>query len=170
MKLYIDSDGTLFYWGKDICLDEVVKPGYFNNLRVHEKVVEGIAMFKERNPNIEIYIATHVLNYPHIIKDKEEAFQKNIPFIQSNHILYIPYGTSKADYIGHIDKNYYLLDDYPKNLKSWNRAGGQTIKLVNDINSVPCNKNENYVHYDWPAWMICQYLEKIMKGEDKTNV
>lgn len=168
MKLFIDSDGTLFCWQKNVSLDEVVKPGYFRDLDIYENVVRGIKMFSERNPDVEIYIATHVLNYSHIIMDKKQAFQQNIPFIKPNHIIYIPYGISKADYIANIDKDCYLLDDYSKNLESWKDASGRIIKLVNDINSIP--NDENYIHYDWPAWMICQHLEEIIKGEEKTYV
>lgn len=168
MKLFIDSDGTLFCWRNDVSLDEIVKPGYFKNLGIYENVVNGIAEFKEKNPEIEIYIATHVLNYPHIVIDKKQSFQENIPFIKPNHIIYIPYGISKAEYIGNIDKNCYLLDDYPKNLKNWEDSGGKAIKMVNDTNSIP--DNEDYIHYDCPSWMICMNLENIIKGEKKTNV
>lgn len=167
IKLFVDSDGTLFEWKKEANLDSLVKPGYFANLYPQENVVKGIKIFKDKHPEVDVYIATCVLDYPHIIMDKKKAFKKHLPFMKQNHIIYIPYGISKADYIGDVDEACYLLDDHTPNLFDWEEHRGKSIKLKNGTNNTKNTWKKEFIHSDYPDWMVCECLENIIfeKGE-----
>lgn len=159
-RLFIDSDGTLFEWKVGASLYEVTQPGYFSNLKPMENVIEGIKMFHEKHPDIELRIATHTLCNEYALKEKRESFKKYVPFIKL--IQFIPYGTDKNDYIKVISKDDYLLDDFSQNCFKWEEAGGIAIKLRNGINSKHGTWQGNAIHSDVPAWLFCEILEKII--------
>lgn len=63
-----------------------------------------------------------------------------LPEVDAAHRIFVPCGESKAATAArrlkhsHIDKTFFLLDDYSVNLHDWKEKNGSGIKLRNGIN------------------------------------
>lgn len=173
-KLFIDSDGTLFQFPSQYTLYDLTTPHFFENLYPYENVVEGLREFHQEHPEIELYIATHVLS-DESSQEKMKCYQKHhiFDFIKKDNVLFIPYGTDKNIYVQDFLFSHnstltdcYLLDDYTPNLLKWEDAGGQGIKIYNGVNGQYGRWKGYMFHYDMPAWMISHNIEKAMNLED----
>lgn len=184
-RLFIDMDGTLAEWRnikfsaditkpEDIAeainkLNEIlILPGYYISLTPHQNVVDMANKLIEED-ELDIYIITCVMN-PDDPKgpayEKREWNKKEIPGLKDDHVIIVPNGEDKTKYIpGGMRKGDMLLDDYTKNLKDFERAGGWGIKLLNDINE----KNGSWVGcaismYKKPDVLV-DSIKTIARGE-----
>ena len=144
-RLFIDMDGTLARFHDDILdaeghvqLEKMYEPDFFKNLKPFRNVVEGIQLIIEKfSDKVEFYIISSATlgNPPGFVEQKNAWLDKFLPEIDAEHRLYPEIGTNKTKIIpGELTINDYLLDDYNKNLKEFEKACGQSIKLVNNIN------------------------------------
>lgn len=134
-KLYIDMDGTLANFYEDcLCLEKMWEEGFFRNLKPYPNIVESVKLFKEKHPEVEIFIASSVIDTKYCAKEKSEWLDKYLPEIDLNHRFFPGVGISKATVVANINKDVYLLDDYNIGLKMFEDDGGQGIKFKNNIN------------------------------------
>lgn len=137
-RLFIDMDGTLarFHDADKTFIEAMWTPGFYAELRPFENAVEGVRRFMKEHPEVDVYILSAVLDTdpPFIVREKNEWLDKYLPEIPKEHRIFTRAGDNKADYIGKIGDNDYLMDDYNKNLYEFQDAGACSIKFHNDVN------------------------------------
>ena len=139
MRLFIDMDGTLAEWRPSSTPEELMEEGYFSGLRP-TGLINVVKKLFEKNPRFiaDTYILSAVIpTSKYAKKEKLEWIRKHLPMIDDAHILFSKDGCSKREYaekfFGGLTKADFLLDDYGRNLKDWQKAG-TAIKFYNGIN------------------------------------
>ena len=149
-RLFVDMDGTLAEWRNitlNITSDEerayvlsvlneiLLTPGYYSSLKPHDEMVKAVSILAEE---YDVYILSCAIEkdgVPSPTTEKIEWLDKYLPFIKEDHRIFVPDGKNKADYIPDgIKPSDFLLDDYTKNLKAFERSGGCGIKVNNYVN------------------------------------
>lgn len=179
-QVYIDMDGTLcrFHDTEHKYIEAMWEQGFYLNLKPFENLVEAINLFKTRNPHIELYILSAVLDTdpPFIAEEKRQWLQEHLPEIQNENIIFVPAGADKSEYIKKINSECFLIDDYNKNLRDWSAAGGHSIKFQNDINNKGLGAyggesghiwDGECIKYNDNPTQICVSIEYAMKIIDK---
>lgn len=137
-RLFLDMDGTLarFHDVDKTFIEAMWQPGFYTNLKPFENMVKGIKNFIKEYPDVEVCVLSAVLDTepPFVIDEKNAWLDKYLPEIPSERRIFTRAGENKADYIGEIGPNDYLVDDYNKNLLEFEAAGAHSIKFHNDIN------------------------------------
>ncbi len=171
--LYIDIDGTLarFHDADKMFIEAMWTPGFYVNLKPFESLVAAVKQFKERNPDVEVFVLSAVLDTdpPFIVGEKNEWLDKYLPEIDKEHRIFTRAGEDKSNYINMNDYDCSILDDYNKNLYEFEAAGGTAIKFHNDINhrglgEFGGSKGNMWqgaiVHHNDAPGTICRMLEK----------
>lgn len=161
-RLFVDMDGTLALWKQASSIEDCFYQNYFKDLPPQNSILEGVKRFMKRNPEVEIYILSAVLDTPYAIPEKAEWLQKYIPEIKKGNYIFVPYGKNKFNYIKNLNRNDYLLDDYTKNLLAWHKAGGTGIKCKTMSNHTNKTWNGPYVHVDFPPIIIDETIDSII--------
>jgi len=177
-RLYIDIDGTLarFHDADKMFIEAMWTPGFYVGLKPFENAVEGVKQFIKEHPEVDVYILSAVLDTdpPFIVDEKNEWLDKYLPEITSDHRIFTHAGESKTDYIGKINENVYLLDDYNKNLIEFEDAGAHAIKFHNDVNMRGLGAyggeagpiwNGDIAHYDVSPEVFATQLANMVCGE-----
>lgn len=154
INVFLDYDGTLFEYrpivleGGENYQEKLMKtlytPGYYKFLNIND-IMKELVNNLLKNENVNLYIATCVLpdkGESHPFADKLDAIKDNFPDFPIDHIIKIPDGTNKADYLLHYDRSFnkpgvmnIAIDDYNKNLEEYEAAGFYPVKCINGINS-----------------------------------
>ena len=127
-KIFVDMDGTLAEWRTDVNYEEVLKPGYFANLRPQMGVVNLLRELDEKEL-AQIFILGCVIPNGHAKKEKLSWLEKFCPFIPKANIIFIKDGCNKNSACQ--SESDILLDDYSKNLHEWSGVG---VKVMNGVN------------------------------------
>lgn len=133
-KIFLDLDGTLAKFNVPNALKRFeTETGFFARLGAYKNIDKINEMAKAGN----IYIISASSNM-YTDLDKMKWVRKYLPNIKIENIIFCRIGINKAKYIEYklnikIDKNCYLLDDYTKNLKEWEEAGGTGIKRLTTV-------------------------------------
>ncbi len=135
LRLFVDMDGTLAEWRQTLKFEELYEPGYFACLCPNEPVLAAVKDLLTMDV-CEGYICSCYLENSQFAKsEKLEWLRDYLPEVSQDHILLVPDGSSKANYIPDgIKPTDILLDDYSRNLHEWVAAGGVGLKLMNGIN------------------------------------
>lgn len=163
-RLFIDMDGTLAVFTPVDTLETLYEKGYFASLPPHENVVEGIRQFlAQKDEDTEVYVMSSVLSdSAYALDEKQGWLDLHLPEIEA-HWLFPPCGVDKSRYVpGGIKETDYLLDDYSKNLHSWQAAGGTGIKLMNGINGTKGSWKGSRIAYNLPPAQFCEQLTETM--------
>ena len=152
-RLFFDMDGVLATFHPEKSIEEISEPGYFENLEPMQCVVNAVKELCKMN---DIYILSSILNDECAV-EKRKWLNKFLPCINSERMLFVPYGTDKSDYVreitGEIITDDILVDDFTYNLVKWHGVG---IKLLNKINNtnrtwtgfiVNGNADSNIIYY-----------------------
>lgn len=170
-RYYIDMDGTLFKY--DITAYTGDNPRwlrknehYFRDLEPDRKMLEFVdKLYNQcRYSGDELFILTSLPMNSAIFNehfhDKIVSLHKWCPCIDIEHILISV--TSKNDAVEYIRDHTLtaddiLIDDYMKNIRDWEKAGGTAVKYCNGINSPTSFEGINLMH-DEPVWTMFHKL------------
>lgn len=137
-RLFLDMDGTLarFHDVDKTFIEAMWQPGFYANLKPFENMVEGVKAFIKEHPDIEVFVLSAVLDTdpPFVVDEKNAWLDKYLPEIPAERRIFTRAGENKAEYIGEIGPDDYLVDDYNKNLHEFEAAGAHSIKFRNDVN------------------------------------
>ena len=163
-RLFVDMDGTLTTF-TPATMETLRRKGYFASLPPHEKVVEAIGYIAAELDNVEVFILTAVLDTPFAKKEKREWLRKHLPQIDDAHIIFVPCGADKKQFIpggkGAFD---FLLDDYSANLHQWGKGA---IKLRNAINGTKgTSVGMDYVEYQTEPKQLVDKILYFMNPEN----
>lgn len=130
-------DGTLArFHDSSNYLERMYEPGFFAKLKPFGNAVKGIKELMKDYPQIEVFTISACIDSPFCVKEKNDWLNKHLPQIDEAHRIFPPAGADKSKYIpGGIKSTDSLLDDYNRNLEQWQKAGGNSIKFVNNINN-----------------------------------
>lgn len=134
-RLFVDMDGTLAVFDPVVELEKLYEEGYFRNLMPIRNVLDAVRNIVMFHPEIEVYILSSYLSDSHYaMEDKKNWLRNYFPEMKEENCIFVPCGMDKAAFVpGGIRSDDYLLDDYSKNLKSW-EPPAKGIKLLNGIN------------------------------------
>lgn len=134
-RLFIDMDGTLAEYRTFEAMEQYYQKGYFESLKPLKNVVEAIRIVANTCPQIELYTLSACPEGSLAPQEKNQWLNINLPEIDMENRIYTIIGESKRNHIPNgINKNDYLLDDYPHNLHDWAKEGSG-IKLFNGLNA-----------------------------------
>lgn len=180
--LYVDMDGTLarFHDVEKRFIEEMWTPGFYVNMKPFENLTVAIALFIDRNPDVEVNLLSAVLDTdpPFIEGEKNAWMDRYLPEIDGAHRIFTRAGEDKSQYIDLENHECFLLDDYNKNLYEFETAGGLGIKFCNDINHRGMGEfggskgflwSGAMVHYENPPQQLCRDLEEIVFGRIKPH-
>ena len=133
-RLMVDLDGVCAVF-QDVPIKELLKEGYYATLPPIEGVVAAVEEVA-RSGKVDVYIlSAYLRNSKYAKSEKMSWVAKHLPSVSAGNVILIPSGSRKADHVpGGVDGRTYLLDDFSKNLISWEEAGGKPIKMLNGIN------------------------------------
>lgn len=95
-----------------ILFKNVYAPGFFSDIAVMEGAQDMIARLME---HYEVFVATAAMEFPNSLREKYDWLAKHFPYIHWRNIIFLG------------DKSIlgadYLIDDLPRNLKTFNGQG-----------------------------------------------
>lgn len=139
-RVFVDMDGTLARF-HDHILDEdgavalelVYEEDFFLQLKPFSSLVEAVRLLAARD-DVEVYILSAVANGD-FLEQKNAWIARHLPEIPPERRVFTPMGQNKSTYVSSLTRADVLLDDYNKNLRDWERAGGAAVKCVNNVNN-----------------------------------
>ena len=183
INLFVDMDGTtaMFYENAN-CLEAMLAPGFFSNLRPYANVVEALKILARYNSGEAVKcvsgrkgVSLFSLsvppegNYWQAQTEKTDWNLRHLPGVFED-MLFPHVQNKKSEFVElrngrKLQATDFLLDDYNKNLGEWRAAGGTAIKLVNDINDTGkfgMLWDGPRVRYDWPPERIAEAIATIL--------
>ena len=137
-RWFIDMDGVIAKWNPVATYDELLAKGYYRDREPDFTILNEVKDLVKKGENV--FILSKVLTESDFAKnEKTEWCHENLPEIPDDHLIFVPYEKSKAEYFNElgltpITKNDYLIDDFSKNLFDWEKSGGIGVKYMNGIN------------------------------------
>ena len=175
-KLFLDMDGTLSqFFAHAKCIEKMSEQGFFADLDPYINAVEAVKKLKLRGEELEVCILSAISNLFEE-EEKKEWIQRYIGDIP---VYFCKAGSSKADYILQLEskecipEDYFLLDDYSKNLLDWKKKGGTPIKFRNELNGRGWNGsnfNGHTVYYDQKPDELAHDILSVMKIIPETKI
>lgn len=155
-RLFVDMDGTIAEWHSESGPEELYEEGYFARLHPYTSILQVVSELahevQNREIGAEIFIfSAYLADSAYAAAEKREWIARCLPnLFDDAHILLVPCGQSKTAAVpGGVGPEDYLLDDYTKNLREWEAAGGVPIKVFNG-----CNGKRN------PVWKCSVYSNR----------
>lgn len=128
IKVYFDMDGVLadFNAEKDAVDRFAVEKDFFKNLQPRQEWLR-----KAKSLISDGYMVRVITASPHeqADNDKKAWLQKWLPELPLENVFICRVGENKAEHVPQV-KNAILYDDYGKNCKEWENAGGIAIKVA----------------------------------------
>ena len=138
-RLFVDMDGTMTEWRVIQSENELYREGYFRSLRPVLPVIEAVNA--ARKNGVDVYILSCILpDSRYALSEKISWLREHMPDIDEEHMLWVPYGKSKADFVKErfglesLSEEDILLDDFSVNLHAWVKENGTGIKAMNGCN------------------------------------
>lgn len=180
-RLFLDMDGTLarFHDVDKHFIEAMWQPGFYTGLKPFENMVEGVKQFIKKHSDVEVYVLSAVLETepPFAEAEKNEWLNRFLPEIPPERRIFTRAGENKAEALGSIGPNDYLVDDYNKNLVEFEAAGAHSIKFRNDVNHQGRGAyggeagplwSGNIVSYDSSPSLICDSLVSMICEKQKS--
>ena len=137
--LYVDMDGTIVKWvpmqteSEEEVYDILKSRHYFLKLPPAHHALNAVKELLGWGLKVKI-LTSYLSDSAYALDEKRLWLNKYLPEVEERDRIYVPYGIPKAEYLGSIGPNDVLLDDYTKNLREWEVAGGTGIKFLNSLN------------------------------------
>lgn len=166
--LYLDMDGTSAVWNPNGAWQE---PGYYRTLEPMQHMIDAVEKLKNTS-NVEVYILSA---YPSegAMHDKNAWLDEHIPFIDSEHRLFVPYGENKAEFlesIGLTASGKLLVSDYSKELHEWSEKEGYGLKVMNGFNGNHGTWTHNSVESNAPVDTIYQKMIDTIQELERSRI
>ncbi len=129
--IYFDMDGVLAKW-QEVSEEETHKRGYFASREAEQTAIDLLKLLKSNGFDVRILSSVYIDD--HSLKEKKEWLEKNEIGVRA---VFVPYGEDKYEFIEQSDKLQILIDDFGKNLNSWEENGHLPVKFMNNVNSRP---------------------------------
>lgn len=167
-RLFVDMDGTLAEFKVVDTLEKLYEENYFLRLRPQQNVVDAVRDIVLHEPDIEVYTLSAVLSdSKYALPEKNAWLDIYLPEIDYEHRIYLPCGEDKSEHIknnyGGISQTDFLLDDYSKNLHSW-EPPARGIKLMNGINGKNGSWQSERISIEKSAMELSKCISNIMSG------
>ena len=167
-RLFVDMDGTLAEFKVVDTLEKLYEENYFLRLRPQQNVVDAVRDIVLHEPDIEVYTLSAVLSdSKYALPEKNAWLDIYLPEIDYEHRIYLPCGEDKSEHIknnyGGISQTDFLLDDYSKNLHSW-EPPARGIKLMNGINGKNGSWQNERISIEKSAMELSKCISNIMSG------
>ena len=162
-KFVFDMDGTLNVF-EPIGPDELAKPGFMKNRQPFDNMLDAARILHEDGH--EIWIASAVMPYEHVISDKNYWLDQHMPYIPKERRIFIPYGQSKYDALHtFMQESDVFVDDYSDNLHGLVRrftpgSSWICVKCINGINDT----NHSWNGARISVWTKGQIIADTLKG------
>lgn len=148
-----DMDGVLVEYRRDVnpanAEELMSQKGYFSNLRPEWNMIEAIKVLQRLFPkNTFILTSVYGKSFPYSIDEKKKYVERVFPELKNNLIIVdAEKGETKPQKMSEItkkkiNKDFFLIDDYGKNLRDWKNNGGTPVKYLNLVN------NSHGTHYE----------------------
>lgn len=162
-RLFVDMDGTIAVFHPVTRIETLYQMGYFMNLEPMGGVLTAVKQIAVQNPNIEVNILSAYLSDSHYsYAEKMVWLNKYLPEVEYDRRILVPIGCDKrAALKGGLQPGDFLLDDYTKNLASWNPNQG--IKLLNSINHTRGTWQGSRIRYDKPPHVLARDIARIVE-------
>jgi 5'(3')-deoxyribonucleotidase len=156
-------DGTIAVFKPVDRIETLYERGYFANLEPIKNVLQAIKLLISEHPEIEVCIlSAYLADSKYAFSEKNEWLDKYLPEIEDGNRFFSPCGFDKKDFIpGGIRINDVLLDDYTKNLESW-QPPGRGIKLLNGINHTKGTWKHDLVSFDKIPELLMNNITEIL--------
>lgn len=156
-KVFVDMDGVLARFYKDPdCLKHYHDHDFFINLEPYENMVAALSIL-EKEKSISLFILSTAESEEIEREKREWLTSKGLDQVEQ----FFPRTSQKAEYIiqtfGELGDQFYLIDDYSRNLKEWQSFGGSSIKALNELNG----RGFNGHHFRGPCVDITASVEEI---------
>lgn len=163
-RLFVDMDGTLAVFDPVVELEKLYEEGYFRDLMPMRNVLDAVRNIVRSHPEIEVYIlSSYLSDSRYALDDKKMWLKMHFPEIPEENCIFVPCGMDKAAFVpGGIREDDYLLDDYSKNLKSW-EPPARGIKILNGINGNHGTWQSERISYERPAEEIEKLIVRTME-------
>ena len=125
-RIFVDMDGVVAKWNTEATMEEVFGKGYFRHLPPNQTMIDNVESLTN---DYEVFILSKSVYGA--IADKYEWLKEHMPFIDSEHIIFVPLMCNKEDFIPAFRETDVLLDDYTPNLESFRGVG---VNVCNGIN------------------------------------
>ena len=128
-------DGTLAVFSYVKNIEHLYKKGYFYTLKPIYEVLKAVKYIVTDVRQVDVYIlSSYLQDSKFALAEKQKWLDNYLPEITLSNRIFLVYPEDKAEALGKLNKDDYLLDDYTPNLISWDKKGGTAIKLLNGIN------------------------------------
>ena len=163
-RLFVDMDGTLAVFKPVSTLETLYEPGYFLNLEPIHNVLEAVKMIAKRQ-DIEVFILSSVLSdSSYALEEKNAWLDRYLPEIDRQHRFFPTCGSDKKEVIpGGVKGTDYLMDDYTKNLQSW-EPPAVGIKLLNGINHTKGSWSGNRISASRNSNLLSEAINSVLDG------
>lgn len=157
-------DGTLAVFRPVNTLETLYEKGYFLNLEPIRNVLEAVKIIARERADIQVCILSSVLQDSKYALDEKNAWlDRHLPEVQKRHFpvcgedkrMAIPGGVTERD---------YLLDDYTKNLTSW-EPPAKGVKLLNGINHTNETWQGSRISASRNPRMLAESILAVMDGQ-----
>ena len=133
-RVFTDIDGTLNVWESVPNVQRLYEEGYFLNRPANPAVVEAIRILCNSDEYEVFSLSAYFPDSEYAIPDKDRWLDAHLSELDSEHRIYVPYGTPKYSVLpGGIRPTDILLDDYTINLIDWEQHA-PAVKLLNGLN------------------------------------
>ncbi len=136
-RIFVDMDGTLAEYNPEATAEDYQREGYFTKLAPNYSMLNAIKILI--GLGYDIYILSAVYMETSAVSEKTAWLLQYLPELWDSysnpkeHLVFVPVGANKLDYINNPGRTDILIDDYSKNLIPWSNTG-IGIKCVNGIN------------------------------------
>lgn len=132
IKVFFDMDGVLYEFDKNASIEETFERGFFLSRKKQEQMIATCKALMGYNVEVAVLSSVYENGFAAIEKRQSLA---NANVIANE--IFVPYGRCKAEFINDDGESIYILiDDFSKNLISWEAQGSRFIgiKCLNGIN------------------------------------